>query len=641
MPPGRIAIQRTERGWPMTFLKRFPSYDRLLQGAWQALQRFPLSLLCAMVGTGLAVSLVGNSDDDSTRVLVRWLLIMALGLPLFFSLATLAESRGWTKARSWLVQAGGGALLALFFFSLPPDVSRFHEPLLRFALLMIGLHFLVAFVPYLHHGQLNGFWQYNKSLFLRILLSALYSAVLYLGLAAALAAADYLFGADVPPDRYFQLWIIIVGTFNTWLFLAGVPQDLKGLSASSAYPIGLKVFTQFILLPLVGLYFLILFAYELKIIIAWNWPKGWVSNMVLWYSVVGILSMLLLHPLRELTENKWIQVFFRWFFRALVPLVVMLFLAITVRISNYGVTENRYFVLVMAIGLALVMLYFIFSKAKDIRIVPIVLCVIAFVSAYGPWSAFAVSERSQRARLMSYLAASDTTAAAPTQSGTDVAPDRVGEKSDRAESRRDYVEMSSIVRYLTEWHGLEPFKGIVADSALAGMDSLGTYARAEAIAQHLDFELTYTTADLPGGRFYFGWVVETPEPINIADYDLMLAFDDQARITEPRFVPLGEDSLWVRYDSLSSDIMVARWHGADTTGQLRINLTGAIDMSDESRRRYRRDQDEMRYRADGDRMSAELVVQRLSGYWHADSLSITGLTGQLLLKLEESPGGKQ
>ena len=224
-------------------------------------------------------------------------------------------------------------------------------------------------------------------------------------LTLALAAADYLFGVDVPEKRYFQLWVLIVGIFNTWIFLAGIPRDLGSLERATTYPDGLKVFTQFILLPLVGLYFVILFAYELKIIFEWNWPKGWVSNMVLWYSVVGILSMLLLHPLRERTESRWIQVFFRWFFRALVPLVVMLFLAISVRISDYGITPNRYLVFAMAVGLSVVVLYFIFGRARDIRIIPIVLCLLAFISAYGPWSAFSVSQHSQLSRLTTYLAA--------------------------------------------------------------------------------------------------------------------------------------------------------------------------------------------------------------------------------------------
>ena len=98
---------------------------------------------------------------------------------------------------------------------------------------------------------------------------------------------------------------------------------------------------QYVLLPLVGIYLVILYAYGLKILFQWNWPQGWVSQLVLWYSVVSILSILLLWPLREKADSGWIKSFTSWFFRLLIPLLVMLFLAIFERIGDYGLTVNR------------------------------------------------------------------------------------------------------------------------------------------------------------------------------------------------------------------------------------------------------------------------------------------------------------
>jgi hypothetical protein len=621
----------------MSFLKRFPSYDLLLQNAVEAAKRFTLALLCALSGTGLAVALVDKPSDPTMHVLVKFLLVAFLGLPLFISLSTLGESRSWSRARFWMVQAGGVILLAAYFFSLPPDVSLYYDHLVRFLLLLIGLHFLVAFIPFLQTGQLNGFWQYNKTLFLRILLSALYSAVLYLGLIAALAAADYLFGADVPDDRYFQLWIIIVGVFNTWLFLAGVPRDWKALGSTTSYPVGLKVFTQFILLPLVGLYFVILFAYELKIVFEWNWPKGWVSNMVLWYAVVGILSMLLLHPLREQTENRWIQVFFRWFFRAMVPLAVMLFLAISVRIADYGVTENRYFVFVMAVGLSLVVLYFIFSRTKDIRIIPIVLCLIAFGSTYGPWSAFSVSKHSQRTRLLDYLAAhatgsgSDKDLSDNSDSAVNVLSAQI---DDSTGASQDYAEMSSIIRYLSEWHGAEPFRGILEDSLLVGLDTINSNSRSEQVAQHLGFDLTYGEVFTADGRVYFNWRVVSPSPVTVSGYDLLLAFDDQSRITEPHTVLYGDDSLAVSFDSSAASVRVELRHNGQVTRQVMISLPDSLGTKSRPGRQYDRPQAELVFVGQGDGLEAVLIVQHLAGYKREDLMEITALTGQLLLRIQ-------
>jgi len=252
-------------------------------------------MISALLAVITAVILADSTQADFMFAHHRLLVTAALGVPLFFALTVLSERKGWTTNRSIAVQAAGLLLLLIYYFTLPERVFDYAEPAVRFALLMIGLHFLVAFLPYLGKEQTNGFWQYNKSLFLRFLFSALYSAVLFVGLAIALLAADKLFGVDVKEARYFQLWIIMAGLANTWIFLAGIPRNLGELNENLEYPKPLKIFSQYVLLPLVILYFVILITYECKIIFTWNWPRGWVSNLVLWYSVVGILSTLLLY----------------------------------------------------------------------------------------------------------------------------------------------------------------------------------------------------------------------------------------------------------------------------------------------------------------------------------------------------------
>ena len=605
----------------MSISGRFPSYDVVIEHAFTAIRRFPFALLSAAVGTVMALVLISEPSDATQYLLQRILVTAALGLPLFIALATFGEMRGWKPLQSIGLQTIAVLGLVGYFLSLPVNLDTYYAPLIRTALLAIAFHFLVAFLPYLQAGQMNGFWQYNKSLFLRFLLSALYSAVLYIGLTLALAAADYLFGADVSPKSYFRLWVVVVGVFNTWLFLAGVPRDLKALCEVGSYPKGLKVFTQFILLPLVGLYFVILFSYELKIIFQWNWPKGWVSNMVLWYSVVGILSMLLLYPLRELTENKWIQVFIRWFFRALVPLVVMLFLAISVRISDYGITENRYFVLVMAIGLALVMLYFIFSKSRDIRIIPIVICVIALVSSVGPWGAFSMSERSQLTRLEQYLTASGWSAKQSAES--------VVELEITPEVRR---EMSSIVSYLNEFHGLEPFHRFLPDSTIAVLDTQGRYDRASAIAERLGFTYSWNASVWNRGRTYFSIDAEQSSPLPITGYDFILPIDQSGRSDKSVKLLFGDDSLGITLDSSTASLNISFIRPNADTSSLSFNLADTLLGLGDVSRNNTYPQSQLLFLSGSDDREVMLVLQRIRGYRTDSTVEITALTGQLLLK---------
>ncbi|MBX0290173.1 DUF4153 domain-containing protein [Hymenobacter sp. HSC-4F20] len=159
------------------------------------------------------------------------------------------------------------------------------------------------------------------------------------------------------------------------------------------------MFTQFVLLPLVVLYLGILYAYMGRILVQWELPEGWVSVLVLALSVAGILALLLIHPIRNAAENTWIRTFARWFYLALFPLLGLLAVAISTRIRAYGITEERYFVLILAAWLLVMATYFLVRKGQGIIWIPASLALVALLSAAGPWGAFATAERSQLGQL--------------------------------------------------------------------------------------------------------------------------------------------------------------------------------------------------------------------------------------------------
>lgn len=514
--------------------RRFPSYDLLINNAIASFTRFPFTQLSTVSGTIIAIILIqwnGNAGHDTLQKL---LMICALGIPLFIALEAFAEMRAWKPLSRVLFQSAGLIPLLIYLISLPPAPFDRQGEMVRFILLLIAMHFMVAFLPYITRDEVNGFWQYNKSLFLRILISALYSAVMYIGLLIALIAARELFSLNIPDKRFFQLWALMAGTFNTWIFLAGIPSDLLALNKVEAYPLGLKIFTQYILLPLVGLYLVILYAYELKIILNWNWPKGWVSQLVLWFSAVGILSLLLLWPLRELSENRWIRTFTKWFFRALIPLVVMLFLAIFERVGVYGITVNRYLVIAMAVGLAVLVLYFVFGKSKDIRVIPVVICLIALLSAYGPWSAFSISRQSQQSRLEKLLAKHSLLNIPDKKPTTDISLD-------------DRREMTSVISYLYNWHGLDTFSPWLPDSTLNSLKSMANiqHTLPDSVATMLGFVSAYTSpASLERGESF---IYRYPDStgIDIAGYSRMIYFSSgaQRESDSTRYYRINSDTI--------------------------------------------------------------------------------------------------
>ncbi|WP_022823598.1 DUF4153 domain-containing protein [Hymenobacter norwichensis] len=375
---------------------KLPSLSHVAVEAIRVVRRFPLTLLCALVLCVTGIYAIYNE-----KITYEWLVPLAsagaLGLTLTLSVALAAERYRWPIMVRVLAEVGAVGLLAVWYGLCPAALNQIWGQ--RLLLLLLGLHLLVAVVPYLpelrRRADTPGFWRYNETLFLRILTAGLYSGVLFAGCALALTAIDNLFEVKLDEHLYGYLFVVLATVFNTWFFLAGVPHNFEALEQEAPYPKALKLFTQFVLLPLVVLYLAILYAYLARILVLQTLPKGWVSLLVLALAVAGIFALLLIHPVRDDADNTWIRTFSRWFYRALFPLLGLLAVAIGTRIRAYGITEERYFVLVLAAWLAIMATYFLLRQGRGIIWIPASLALIAFLAAAGPWSAFAVAERSQ------------------------------------------------------------------------------------------------------------------------------------------------------------------------------------------------------------------------------------------------------
>jgi hypothetical protein len=375
---------------------QLPAIERLFDEAITTLKRFAWVLLFAAIGTFIGYALINREGHSGSEDLLLGLMPCFLGLPFLVAVRTWCDRKAYSWELTEGLQLGASLLMLGYYLTLPAHVDDL-TPVqgYQFAALWLFFHLLVAVAPFIGQHEANGFWQFNKTLFLRFLTSGLYSGVLYLGLALAITAVDKLFNIDFEFRIYGYLFATLAGMFNTWFFLAGVPKDYAALNEDTTYPKGLKIFTQFVLLPIVTIYLVILYAYLLKILFTWHLPNGWVCYLVLCFSVAGILALLLVHPIQFLAENKWIKTYTKWFYIALLPLIVLMSVSIIIRVSTYGITENRYYMLLLAAWLLFTSLYFIFAKAKSIKIIPLSLAILALFSCWGPWGAFSVSARNQ------------------------------------------------------------------------------------------------------------------------------------------------------------------------------------------------------------------------------------------------------
>lgn len=424
--------------------------------------RFPLEIGFALLGTLVATVFIEISDLNlaAESLCMRLILIANLGLVLSFSLSLFSESHSHSVLKKNLFRVIILLVIVGLFFLIDP--LKRETDFFRFILLALAFHLSVSFAAYFGKGHINAFWQFNRIIFLRFLIGGIYCAVLFLGLAAAIGSMNFLFNFKFEWDTFAILWVWIAGIFQTVFFLSGVPVNLNELEEDKSYPGGLKIFTQFVLIPLATVYAIILLAYEAKILIEWELPKGLVSNLILGYAVFGILSLLLIYPVRNQDENKWLKTFSRSFYYVLIPLILLLFWAVLARVIDYGITEERYFLIILAAWLAFINAYFLISKSQNIMIIPFSLCLVTALSVYGPQGAFSTSKRSQINELKQLF-----------EKHKSLDGDKITALKLKP-VKEDMNRMINIVDYLVNMHGLESFSPIVKRDLKLVADSLNS-----------------------------------------------------------------------------------------------------------------------------------------------------------------------
>ncbi|MGD2152969.1 MAG: DUF4153 domain-containing protein [Gemmatimonadales bacterium] len=577
----------------------------LLRQARQTFERFPLPILSALVAA-LAVHFVIEFDFGADRAaLALWPVIMTaiLGIPFFYALRVLAESRGWPRRLRQGVALAGLTALVVYYLVLPTPVKG--ADVVSYMLLLAAVVLATSFLPFVGRaGEENGFWQYNRVLFLRVATAVLYSAVLYVGLALALMACDALLGFDIAEETYVQLWYWIVLVYSAWFFLAGIPRDIRGLQRVTDYPTALRIFAQYVLIPLVVVYMIILYAYMAKIIVQWDLPKGWVGYPVIGVSLAGMLALLLVHPIRNNPESRWVVPYAKLFYWAFYPLIVLISVAIVTRISDYGVTENRYLVVVATAWLLGIALYFSFRRQADIRIIPISLCIVSALAAFGPWGATAFARRSQLDRLREILTAEAV---------------MVDGKLDRMTKPLPFErkkEINNIVQYIIGYHGGNRIRDWYADPA------------------NLPDELTPQAAMREMGVGYIsrrhlqpeGYAIDSPvpNPVAVAGFDYVYNLDRSFADTTSWSVMLdAANELSIE----GTTLQLAR--PGDPAGTLRADLAPTLIAA-----RLSQERDETVLETENERYRLLMYVRFARGGGEADSITVERLEATILVRVK-------
>ncbi|MTI68570.1 MAG: DUF4153 domain-containing protein [Firmicutes bacterium] len=424
-----------------------------LLGLYKSTKRFPITVCISSI---LAIMLIvmtemaNTLDENTLEILQRISMILALGIPFSLCIKFIFEKRNITNYKKILGYALGALILIGYYFFLLKDFDM--VSITRYIGVTVFLYLAFMYIPRVNNKDYYEY--YVIKVLSSFLLTVIYSVVLYLGLVFIIFSVDKLFLVNMSEKIYIQVFFVVSLVFGVTMFLAKIPFNKQDFSNSN-YPKALKILILYILIPLITVYTAILYAYFIKIIVTMNWPVGLVSHLVLWFSVISVAVIFFIYPI--IKEKKLAKNFVNYFPKAIIPILIMMFISIGIRIRAYGFTENRYYVLVLGMWVLGIIIYFCFSKKNRNIIIPISLSILVLNSVFGPLSGYSISKLSQNNRLEDILIRNDMLVGKKIVSSTKI-------------SKKDKTEISNILRYFKNNHNLDDVRYISNDFQIKNME---------------------------------------------------------------------------------------------------------------------------------------------------------------------------
>ena len=388
----------------MDMLKRL-SLHTAVERFGNSFRRFPLAMLFAVF---LACFLIYLNHQGQASEKMKFFLIFypaTAGL-LGVTLSLLTEDfKRWTTALAvqvavhalWL---GISVYLSQFdHFSMPQFLA------VASTVFAIGISiFLICF--YRKHQDIQ-FWNFSIRTVLSLAAAGTIGAILTLGLYALVESVKLLFGFHINDTIFPDIASVCMVLLAPALFLNLIPKgESKYLDTVPSFSGFSKGVVQYLFLPLLGLYMITLYAYAIKILMQWSLPVGGVSYLVTGSMVLMVLLIYITYPIQHLEGNKLFKRVTRWLPVLMFPLLALMTVAIARRLSDYGITVSRLYLLVFNVWCYAVCLWLIFTRNKRIWLIPASFAIILFLISVGPQSIANVTQRQLKKEAQTAFAAS-------------------------------------------------------------------------------------------------------------------------------------------------------------------------------------------------------------------------------------------
>jgi low temperature requirement protein LtrA len=470
------------------------------------LKRFPEAIVMAIL---TALSLIVLNHEMYESIPEKLALIFGLGFAAFLVKSVVLErfkDRPWSRSVSThlIIIISVILLLTGYYFLLPDELGN--EDSARYAVIFASL--ILAFLATPYAFRREHFEKYITTVVFRLAITYLFAYILLLGLLAIIGTIDLLFDTMLIDLILFDIAIVIQIVFAPIFFLAYLPKYEEDMG-SMEYVSFFRIFINGIILPILAAYTIVLIVYFLSILFVLEWPRGVVSTQVLALALVSTLILFVIRPIRD--SNRWLGFFVRWFPPIMLPMLIMMYVSVFIRINEYGVTESRYMVVAIGIWVTIVMLYWTVDRYVRNIWLPLTLMIFLLVTVISPFNVFATSVDSQNNRLEEILNRYQMIV-----SGKLIRQTATNKKT---MTKKDREEVIAIFDYFQQNHTLKEIRVLPSSfKAKQANDYLGF----EINVWDYDEVPTKQSINIKVFNYYAG------EPLftNISEYDYIAEFND-------------------------------------------------------------------------------------------------------------------
>jgi hypothetical protein len=504
------------------------SVRNIVSNALAAVRRLPIPTLFSLLFCIVSISKFYGHKLEGT-----YLPILFCGYCWFIALKLFAESRAWPPVRYYTVGIVIFIIIAWHLYT----SSQTSTP---FSFLGTGLFLSIFVAPFLNkQASSMQLWIFNYRIWTNLCVTFLAAVVLFIGLIAIVASLNSLFGIKFNSTIYTYIWLVVATLFSPIFAMAGIPERFD---ASETNPKSIRIILSYIALPLLLIYAAILYGYTTKILITWNLPHGGVAYLVLAFCCTGIVAYLMSYPLHQ--EKGIINLFSHHFFKILLVPLALLAIGIILRVHEYGITEERYTVLLGLIWIAASALFtFIRPINQAPKFIFASLVSLLLAASIGPWSAVNLSTWSQVHRLKSLLEKHQV-----------VVNNQIHHPT-QALSRADRISISSIINYIIINKRTDYIKPWFNNLPNAQLYQKQAAYDTPTIMKDLGIEYIgpYSVVEEDVHRFRF--YKEQPPYLEVSGYDYIINTGNYA-IDQPDFAYNIKPDISIKLESSSNNYIV-------------------------------------------------------------------------------------